>query len=174
MKNAKREGLLHRIDHPSDKQNGTGLPVADEEEEWAVHGHLHAGEREGGHPSDDRCRGGGLGAGIAHRDQRFVKDRVDVEVTGAIHPRKVGLVGLGGGAFESTLTSRARSRPSRGANLIRIPGPEGPMGQPIPRRSDPTALTDAEGERIAPYLPPRRSPRGRRRAHAEREILKAI
>ncbi|GEM_PF-1826628 len=46
------------------------------------------------------------------------------------------------------------------------------MGQLIPRRSDPTDPTDAEGERIAPDLLPRRSPRGRRWVHDDREILR--
>jgi putative transposase len=42
------------------------------------------------------------------------------------------------------------------------------------RKSYPTDLTDAEWQRIAPYLPERKSPRGRPRVHSYREILNAI
>jgi putative transposase len=43
----------------------------------------------------------------------------------------------------------------------------------VRRTSYPTALTDAEWERLLPHLPPAR-PRGRPRKHSVREILDAI
>jgi putative transposase len=48
------------------------------------------------------------------------------------------------------------------------------MSEQTERKSYPTDLTDAEWQQIARYLPERKSPRGRRRVHAYREIVNAI
>ncbi len=48
------------------------------------------------------------------------------------------------------------------------------MSEQNTRKPYPTDLTDAEWQRIAPYLPERKSPRGRHRVHTYREILNAI
>jgi len=48
------------------------------------------------------------------------------------------------------------------------------MNAQTERKSYPTDVMDAEWQRIAPYLPERKSPRGRRRVQAYREIVNAI
>lgn len=48
------------------------------------------------------------------------------------------------------------------------------MAEQNKRKSYPTDLTDAEWQQIEPYLPKRKSPRGRQPVHPYREILNAI
>lgn len=48
------------------------------------------------------------------------------------------------------------------------------MSEQKRRKSYSTDLTDAEWQQIEPYLPTRKSPRGRHRVHSFREILNAI
>ena len=48
------------------------------------------------------------------------------------------------------------------------------MTKSTKRKPYPSDLTDAEWEQVAPHLPKRKSPRGRKREHSLREILNAI
>ena len=74
--------LTIRVFDAPNKQNGTCLDVADQKDKWAING--YAGRRARG-PYHHSGGGRSFCACLIHRDERFVDNLLDEQLTGTGH-----------------------------------------------------------------------------------------
>ncbi len=90
-----KNGLGTGVHNAPNKQDSTGLDVADQEDKGTIHGYLY---RLTWHRLFSNNYGGGsrsLRTCFIHGDKRFVQDVGDDQVSGTVHAREIRLSGKG-------------------------------------------------------------------------------